>query len=101
MLDFSRSLDQTKINYKPRHKRWQNIISILKKNSAGEKLHLGGLNATLKHSNSMSTSLFIFTSDGMWTDRQGDVREHGDFLQVQRFLVNGVDQTLTSEEGAG
>lgn len=30
-----------------------------------------------------------------------DVREHGDFPHVQHFLVIGVDQTLTSEEGAG
>lgn len=29
------------------------------------------------------------------------MREHGDFLQVQHFFVNGVDQTLTSEKGAG
>lgn len=35
------------------------------------------------------------------TDREGAVRVHGDFLQVQHFLVNGVDQTLTSEEGPG
>lgn len=46
----------------------------------------------------MSVHIYL----GWYVVGQGgrDVREHGDFPHVQHLVI-GVDQTLTSEDGAG